>query len=484
MKQFLSIELVNKKAILKNTNIQIVGTAINSVVGLLATALMARYLGTIGFGKINLAMVYLSFSGIIAGMGYQTIIVREISKLKIWDEDIIRAILSGGIILRLLSVMAALLILSLYLLPLDYDIEFKLQILLMASVHFVDIANIFECIVRSKLRLKYVVYASIIFRLSHLLLIFSCVLLQLSLTYFIFTFLVAAIIKVAMAIQFSKKFIRFHFIFNWQWIRFLFRHSVLLGISGGLWIIYYRIDSLMLEFFMGIREVGLYNSAFRFIDYAYLLSGMLMASIFPLMAERYPGNPEGMRRIYQKTIDYTAIIGGALSIGILLASVPLIKFIFGVEYLPAVTTLRIFGFIPLLIFLNNAFGNMMVALELQGKPLLCMRSVGVLINVGLNLVCIPAFGYNGAAFATVATELSLLAVVIVIIGRKILFYPSLRNFFLMLALCSAVFAATLSSINPLVVAIGASVVFITMVAGVCRYDRSELLAAIFMKVRE
>jgi O-antigen/teichoic acid export membrane protein len=208
---------------------------------------------------------------------------------------------------------------------------------------------------------------------------------------------------------------------------------------------------------------------------------MLMASIFPLMAARYPENPEGLQRIYQKTADYAAIIGGAISMGLFLGAPLMIQFVFGKDYLPAVTTLRLFGFIPLLIFLNNAFGNMVVAVELQGKPLLCMRGIGVLINVGLNLVCIPMFGYNGAAFATVITELALLAGVIVIIGRKIQFYPSLRNFFLMITLCTTLFIVTLSSINPIAVAIVSFFVFITMVAWICRYDRSELLATIFMK---
>ena len=484
MKRLPPEELINKKRVFKNTNVQIIGMMVNSVIGLVTTALMARYLGSEGFGKVNIAIVYLSFTGILAGMGYQAILVREISKLKEWDEERINAILTGGLTLRFFSTFAAIAILGVYLIPSGYQTEFKWQIMLLSIVHFINTFDLFDCIFRSRLKMAYVMLASVSSRLLQLLLIWGCIQLHLGLTALIGTFIMASLLRSGMVTILSRRFIRYRFVFNRKVLRFLFRHSLVVGMAGGLWIIYYRIDTLMLEWFKGMEAVGFYNAAFRFIDYAYLLSGMLMNSIYPLMCDRFPGNPEGLRRIYQKTVDYMAIIGGAISMGIFLGAPLLIEFIFGREYLPALTTLRLFGFIPLLVFLNNAFGNMMMALGLQGKPFVGMRAAGVLINVGLNLVCIPAFGYNGAAFATVITELSLLAVVIVIIGRKILFYPSLRNFFLMFAVSLAVFAATISTINPLMVAVVSSLVFIIMAAGMCQYDRSELWATIFMKIRD
>lgn len=74
---FTSEELANKRRVASNAVFQGVGFTVSLLTGITMTGLLARYLGTIGFGKLNLALTYFSFVGMIAGLGSIPILVRE-----------------------------------------------------------------------------------------------------------------------------------------------------------------------------------------------------------------------------------------------------------------------------------------------------------------------------------------------------------------------------------------------------------------------
>jgi O-antigen/teichoic acid export membrane protein len=424
---FTQEELKNKKRFLGNTTVQLAGTAINFVTGLTITSLLARYLGAKGFGELSLALIYFSFAGIIANLGFSVIIVREISKIKEWDHKEISAMISSGLILRILSTIFGIFGLALYIYTRDYPLLFKGQVLLMSLVHFIIAFNVFDTVFRTKLRMEYSVYASIIYRIAHLVMILLCVFFNGSLTFVILTYTAANAINIGLIILFSGKLLKFQLIWDRAKISYLLMETLPLGLAGGLWIIYYRVDSLMLDWLKGVETIAMYNAAFRFVDYAFMLSSLFMVSLYPLMSGRYPDNLPGLNRIYQKSFNYLAIIGGFISFVLMMAAPLLVKVIFGKEYMPAAAALRIFGFIPLLLFLNNACGHMLLVLGMQGKPLLTMRSFGVFVNLGLNLLLIPCYSFCGAAIATVITESVLLIIVLILIKRKIGFLPSLRN---------------------------------------------------------
>ena len=76
--------------------------------------------------------------------------------------------------------------------------------------------------------------------------------------------------------------------FVWTWdrerTRFVLRESAVVGLTGILWIVYFKVDQLMLDRLQGAEAVGQYAAAHRFIDMALLGSGLVMSSLAPLLA--------------------------------------------------------------------------------------------------------------------------------------------------------------------------------------------------------
>jgi len=57
-----------------------------------------------------------------------------------------------------------------------------------------------------------------------------------------------------------------------------------------------------------------------------------------------------------------------------------------------------------LMFVNSLQSGLLIATDLK-KLLMYLAAVGAVINIGLNLILIPAYSFNGAAVATLVSEL-------------------------------------------------------------------------------
>jgi O-antigen/teichoic acid export membrane protein len=101
-----------------------------------------------------------------------------------------------------------------------------------------------------------------------------------------------------------------------------------------------------------------------------------------------------------------------------------------------VLTILIAAFIPICI--GNVAGNMVVAMDLQ-RRYIWFALLGLVVNVPLNFLLIPVYGIEAAAWATLATEVLVVALSLAMVLRKIELRLSLRR--IALALLAATIAA-------------------------------------------
>src|SRR6185295_20220727 len=86
----------------------------------------------------------------------------------------------------------------------------------------------------------------------------------------------------------------------------------------------------------------------------------------------------------------------------------------------------------------NVAGNMVVAMDLQ-RRYIWLAALGLVLNVALNLVLIPEYGIEAAAWVTLGTEMIVVALSTAMVLRRIEMRLSLRR--LGLALAAATVAA-------------------------------------------
>jgi O-antigen/teichoic acid export membrane protein len=183
----------------------------------------------------------------------------------------------------------------------------------------------------------------------------------------------------------------------------LLRVTAPLAIAGVMTTIYYQVDSVLLLQIAGTREAGIYGAAYGFLGPLAFLPAAIMSSFFPVLSAVYGNDPGRARRLVQTCAESMAVIALPILAGTIALSGPIVALLYGPSYQRAA------GLLPILMiaFVSICFGSLAgflaPLLGLQWR-LALYATVGAAANVALNLLLIPPHGAYGSAWATVATE--------------------------------------------------------------------------------
>jgi O-antigen/teichoic acid export membrane protein len=158
-----------------------------------------------------------------------------------------------------------------------------------------------------------------------------------------------------------------------------------------------RIDLLMVDYFRGAADTGQYSIAVSLADLVYLPAVIVGTLLFP----RLTAMTDAVARRHAATQVVTAT-GVAAIFGTFVAVVvarPLIGLIYGGEFEPAVAAFQ--WLMPAVAFLS-VHTLVMTYYAASGMPLVVIFCplVGLIANVGINLVAIPALGIVGASISS------------------------------------------------------------------------------------
>ncbi|MCR5137841.1 MAG: polysaccharide biosynthesis C-terminal domain-containing protein [Oscillospiraceae bacterium] len=175
--------------------------------------------------------------------------------------------------------------------------------------------------------------------------------------------------------------------------------------------IYTLADITMLTFMKGDSAVGLYTHAEKGIGVIKMLISAVCMVFLPRLSRHYSsGEKEEFDGLVQKgfrTLFYFAI---PATVGIILISEDLIRFLFGTAFLPAADTMRILALSILTVVFSNFIGNQVLIALGKEKQVMVSTAAGACLNVIVNAVLIPRWSINGAAVASVLTQLVVVGV--------------------------------------------------------------------------
>jgi O-antigen/teichoic acid export membrane protein len=186
-------------------------------------------------------------------------------------------------------------------------------------------------------------------------------------------------------------------VFQRPHLRALFRDAVELFSVEVLAIVYFRSDVFLVARMAGLRETAYYQVAYKVFDCCLsLFSGFLMASF-----------PRIVKNKSRKALNQMLAFGTALMMAPVAVVILARQQILGAlraEYVAGSTSLVWLMLTVPLVYITSTFANAAVAAG-RVKILIFLAFLLLITNVGLNLILIPRYSINGAAFSTFACEL-------------------------------------------------------------------------------
>lgn len=201
-----------------------------------------------------------------------------------------------------------------------------------------------------------------------------------------------------------------------QWSRYL-KAATPFGLIVAFYLVYFRIDSVMISFFRGDDEVGQYGAAYNLVSALMFLPSGLVAAQFPRLAGIYRSPEDNLDGPFQKAARWLLTLSMPMAVGIWLLADPLVLALLGDTYMPAVTAFAVLGWVLPVWFITFLQGNILTVVERQ-KAVAAVGLANMVLNVGMNLAIIPRFGFTGAAVTTLITE---------VLGLNLMFWLLRRN---------------------------------------------------------
>ncbi len=170
---------------------------------------------------------------------------------------------------------------------------------------------------------------------------------------------------------------------------------------GGMAILY--IDTLILTYFRSLEEVAIYNVAVPTAMMLMLFGKSIVSVLSPLTAELWAKKKkDSLTKTLAQIYRYSLILILPESLLIILFSKQIIAIMFGQQYIGGALALQLLSIG--LVFLNLKSFNSAVLSGL-GRPDISSKIMlqGAVINIVLNMVAIPVYGINGAAFTSLIT---------------------------------------------------------------------------------
>jgi O-antigen/teichoic acid export membrane protein len=188
----------------------------------------------------------------------------------------------------------------------------------------------------------------------------------------------------------------------------LLRESWPLFVNQLLQGLFFKVDGLLMPGLAGASAAGAYAAAYKVPEGTGVISSNVTLALFPRLAAE-AGDARGLGRAYRLTLRSLLQVGVPLAAGGAILAQAIVTIVGGRGYLPdsAIALAILMWFVPFS-YANGLTQYVLIALGRQ-RFLTLAFLVAAVFNVGANLVLIPRFGYVGAAWVTVASEVVLLA---------------------------------------------------------------------------
>lgn len=209
-------------------------------------------------------------------------------------------------------------------------------------------------------------------------------------------------------------------------------------------LLYCQMDKIMIGNITGnITETGFYNQAEKIINIPLAIITSLSTVLLPRISQEFmKKHYDNVKYHIENALQFSLMLALPLTFGIASTAGGLIPWFLGEEYLPVINILISLSITVIFIALSNVSGNQYLTATNNTKVLTVSYCFGAVIDLVLNLMLIPQFGANGAAIATIVTEMIVMVTQfasIKFIDLRLLFVNSVKYLvgsLLILSICS------------------------------------------------
>ena len=400
-----------------NFIMNVILTASTFIFPLITFPYVSRILLPAGVGKVNFATSFVSYFSMIAMLGVPTYGIRACAQVRDNREELSRTVHEIFFINLIVGALASVIYFAaLFTVP-----RLRADSALFAVMSSTILFNVIgmEWLYKGLEQYSYITVRSIIFKAIGLILMFLLVKDQGDYVIYGAISIVAGVGSNLLNFLKLPEIIDLHPVghYNlrrhWKVIMVFFMMSVATTI-------YTNLDTVMLGFMKNDTEVGYYTASVKvkiiLVSFVTALSTVLLPRVSYYIEQ---GMQDKFREVSRKALNFVAVVAVPVVVYFTLYAKESILLLSGSEFMGSVQPMQIIMPTVLFIGITNVLG-IQILVPLGKEMEVCISViVGAVVDLLINMVCIPSMASSGAALGTVIAEFAVLVVQCVMLRDQI-----------------------------------------------------------------
>ncbi len=409
------------RKILGSTVSQFAGKLAVGLLSIIVIKLLTGYLTQEQYGEYNFIYDFLAVFGIVADLGLYTVAVREMSK----DESRVAVLLGNVLTIRtvvaIIAMVAAVCVgfLIPIFMPEHAEGMVPIGIAIASITVLLAILNgTLTSVLQVKYRMRESAIALVIGKIISIGYIAYIVLVAFTQNpadgfhHIIAAGIIGNAAMLGYTYWYTRRLTEIRYRFDWKLIKEVFIKALPYGLALMLSTIYFRLNTILLFQIKGAEEVAFYSVGMRLIESLTIISLYFMNSVLPVMTRSIESRDGRHSSIIQNAFDFLSMMGFAMVAGGFVLAYPIIAIVSDPEYLSRLSEgvygsdigLQILLFALMFSFINTLFSFVLISVNKQTR-LLWINIGAIVLNLLLNWLVIPEYGFRGAAMTSVIAEL-------------------------------------------------------------------------------
>ncbi|MGV0999615.1 MAG: flippase [Fluviibacter sp.] len=360
---------------------------------------LVRYLGPSDYGKLSFVQGVMSIVWVVAALGLDNLLTIKLAR---FPKNAVK--LAGSVFL--IKTIAQWLVLGglyVYLAVSGLESSLKEYVFILSLGVFIQGTNVVVSVLQSNNEFKRLSLLQFVQNLVSTLLKVAFIYWALPLVAFVYVLLIDFLIyHVGLYAIGKQKGMCFMAGASRKLCLQLLRDCTPLMLASVTYVLFIRVDQLMVQAFVGDAALGQYSAALRLIDVWYVLPVVFCTTIVPSLVGARRDDPVLYAKLVRRLYGGLAWLGIFIAIFMLYFGEQIIYLLYGARYSGSLEVVWVLALTLPLSFMGFALDNVLQVSGLN-KQLFYRLVFSLCLLVGLNGLLLPRIGVSGAAYALLAS---------------------------------------------------------------------------------
>jgi len=406
--------VISKASLAKNTIYSAI-TSITSFFLLILLILAGRYLGDVNYGIFTFSLAFVFTIEIFMDFGLSELTQRSVARDKSLALRYLGNLLTWKIIVSVLVFIV--LFLTINLVKSSPEVRFTVYLLGFANI-LRSFKSTLRAFFRAFERFDLDCLTMYIERASLLAIGTVVLVLGRGLIFFALVFVIVRVFDLGLTFGILNwKIVKVIPQFNFTFLKNVQLEALPFGLFSVIITLYSYTDTVMLSFMRTDAEVGWYNAAHKIDEGLAIFPFIICVVLYPRLSRLFVVNKKAHSFLSARAVKYMFITSLPLLICGVILSKNIVNILFGEQFQNSVPALQILLLGVVFIFQIRLFQIILNSIDRQ-KVVMYVGLMGLIINVSLNLLLIPRYGFRGAAFTTIISELIVFSIYYFYLSRS------------------------------------------------------------------